>query len=192
MKIVSKKLTELVKEDNNIRRHSPAQIAEYVRSVNMFGQIRPIVIDENNKIIAGNGLFEALQQAGYEKAECYMVAGLTEQQKKKLMLADNKIYELGYTDIDVFQEVVQSLDDFDVPGWDANLLEMLTASTKEVNRAVTSYGTVEEHDEKKPPAEEAKDIVAEHTTGDNSYYETEKADVERYIICPHCGERIAL
>lgn len=60
MKVVQKKLSELRKTEKNIRRHSPKQISEYVRSVKMFGQIRPLVIDEDGVILAGNGLYDAL------------------------------------------------------------------------------------------------------------------------------------
>ena len=98
MKIVQKKLTDLQKIDKNIRRHSPKQLQEYVRSVRMFGQIRPLVVDEKGVILCGNGLYDALVAVGQEKADCYIVTDLTEAQKKKLMLADNRVYELGMTD----------------------------------------------------------------------------------------------
>lgn len=66
MKITVKKLADLHKPAHNIRRHSDKQITEYIRSVEMFGQIKPLVVDEHGEIIAGNGLFEALTRMGRE------------------------------------------------------------------------------------------------------------------------------
>lgn len=92
MKITVKKLADLRKPAHNIRRHSDKQITEYIRSIEMFGQIKPLVVDEHGEIIAGNGLFEALTRMGRETCDCYVVTGLTDVQKKKLMMADNKVY----------------------------------------------------------------------------------------------------
>ena len=68
MKIVTKKLSELHKPAKNIRRHTEKQLHEYVRSLEMFGQVKPIIVDEHGEIIAGNGLYEALLQMGREEA----------------------------------------------------------------------------------------------------------------------------
>ena len=142
MKIVKKKLSELHPLEKNVRRHSPKQISEYVRSLNMFEQLRPLVIDEDGTIWIGNGMFEAMKSMGWEYAECEIRRGLTEKQKKKMMMADNRIYELGMTDTDVFDEIIRSLDgDVDVPGWDADLLETLNASVQQVNDMVDNYGS---------------------------------------------------
>ena len=125
MKITVKKLADLHKPAHNIRRHSDKQITEYIRSIEMFGQIKPLVVDEHGEIIAGNGLFEALTRMGRETCDCYVVTGLTDVQKKKLMMADNKVYELGFTDTDAIEQLVKELDgDTDVPGWDADLLKI--------------------------------------------------------------------
>jgi len=117
MKVISKPLSELRMIEKNIRRHPEKQIKEYVRSLKMFGQVKPVVIDETGQILAGNGLFEALQSMGAETCQCYVMEGLSPAQKKKLMLADNRVYELGITDTAVFDEIVKELEgDIDVPG----------------------------------------------------------------------------
>ena len=84
---------------------------------------------------------------GAETADCYIMSGLTEKEKKKLMLADNRVYELGMTDTDMFDEIIRSLEgDVDVPGWDAELLETLNATIHEVNEMVDSYGSYDPED----------------------------------------------
>lgn len=142
MKITVKKLADLRKPAHNIRRHSDKQITEYIRSIEMFGQIKPLVVDEHGEIIAGNGLFEALTRMGRETCDCYVVSGLTDVQKKKLMMADNKVYELGFTDTDAIEQLVKELDgDTDVPGWDADLLKMLDSTIEEADEIVNDYGS---------------------------------------------------
>ena len=58
MKVIKKPLTELRRPDRNVRMHTDKQLKEFRRSVEMFGQIRPIVVDENGVILAGNGLYK--------------------------------------------------------------------------------------------------------------------------------------
>lgn len=70
MKITVKKLSELHKPAHNIRRHSEKQLTEYIRSIEMFGQVKPLVVAEDGEIIAGNGLYTvpALESAGIRAA----------------------------------------------------------------------------------------------------------------------------
>lgn len=205
MKVVQKKLSELRKLEKNIRRHSPKQISEYVRSVKMFGQIRPLVIDEDGVILAGNGLYDALISMGEEKADCYVVSDLTETQKKKLMLADNRVYELGMTDTEVFDEIIRSLGgDVDVPGWDADLLETLNASVREVNAMVDSYGSYQPEDMGRYNREPQNGALQQGSDGPQSASLSAAAPEgeapqnaaqtvsARYVICPKCGERIEI
>ena len=209
MKVVQKNLADLHKIEKNIRRHSQKQISEYVRSLKMFGQVKPLVVDENGTILIGNGLYEALLSMGEEKADCYVMAGLSEKEKKKLMLADNRVYELGMTDTDVFDEIIKSLEgDVDVPGWDADLLETLNASIQEVNEMVDNYGSyqpeeIARYNERSPAqigsselqqpagspaAQEHRETYPEaQTAGD-----APQTAGARYVVCPKCGERIEI
>lgn len=81
-----KKLADLKRPERNVRMHTDKQIKEFRRSLEMFGQIRPIVIDENNVMLAGNGLYETMLTMDYKEADCYVVTGLSENEKKNLCL----------------------------------------------------------------------------------------------------------
>lgn len=210
MKIVKRNLSELHKTKMNIRRHSDRQIAEYVRSLQMFGQIRPLVVTEDGEILVGNGMFEALKSMGAESCEVYVAEGLNEAGKKKLMLADNKVYELGFTDVDVLDDIIKELNgDFDVPGYDSDLLDMLAKNPVEAGEEVAGYGTVE------PVVSGEKQDSQEVSFGDSgrAMYEPpvksadgafippqEKVespsgasgDGRPFVICPKCGEKIWL
>lgn len=146
MKIIKKNLSELRHPEKNIRLHTDKQLREFRRSVEMFGQIRPIVIDEYNVILAGNGLYETLQQLGYSEADCYVVTGLTEKQKKKLMMSDNRIFDLGVDDMSVFDSFIDELkDDLDIPGFDEDMLKSLVMDTPEVDELISEYGVVSQN-----------------------------------------------
>lgn len=204
MKITKKKLTELRHPEKNVRMHTDKQIAEFQRSIQMFGQIRPIVVDENNIVLAGNGLFETLISLGYTEADCYVVTGLSEKEKKKLMLADNRIFDLGVDDMSAFDSVIAELgDDLDVPGFDEDLLKSLLADSSEVDEMMSSYGLVD--DEKKAEIAAAKDTYEKQeeqfsqTTKNNipqsehDYNDTDNSDnSDSYVVCPKCGEKIWL
>ena len=64
MQVTRKPLSELKRPQRNVRMHTDKQLKEFRRSVEMFGQIRPIVVDEAGTILAGNGLYETLLQMG--------------------------------------------------------------------------------------------------------------------------------
>lgn len=204
MKVVKKKLEDLQRPERNIRMHTDKQIAEFRRSIQMFGQIRPIVIDENNVILAGNGLYETLLQMGHTDADCYIVSGLTEKQKKKLMLSDNRIFNLGVDDMAAFDAFVMELkDDLDIPGFDEDMLKTLVMDTSEADALITGYGVIPEeraeeikeaHDQyesrDQAAVQNAVEVVREET-GYAAPYQANQAE-RRFLICPKCGERIWL
>jgi hypothetical protein len=103
MKVIKKPLTELRRPDRNVRMHTDKQLKEFRRSVEMFGQIRPIVVDEDGVILAGNGLYETLLSLGRTEADCYVVSGLTDQEIGK---------QLGMKPEEVFRLSDFSRDDF--------------------------------------------------------------------------------
>ena len=162
MQVVMKRIVELKHMPGNTRLHSEKQIREYIRSIKMFGQLRPIVIDENNIVLAGNGLLMALRKMGKETAACHIVTGLTENEKKKLMLADNKIAALGEEDQFAFEETLRELSgDIDIPGYGAEILKNMTSDLK----VIDALG-----EEKSKP-------------------EKIKSD-DKILICPNCGCKI--
>jgi ParB-like chromosome segregation protein Spo0J len=206
MKIVRKKLSDLHPAERNVRIHSEKQTREFVRSLESFGQIRPIVIDEDNTILAGNGLYAALMAKGESSADCYVVSGLTENEKKKLMLADNKIYSLGVDDMEVFEEFLKELgDDLEIPGYDEELLKTITADMEDVDEMLSGYGTVTESTKQQigATAEKYEAQEAVHAQGAEEIKPAnpaaEPADnghgdplPKRFIQCPECGNKIWL
>lgn len=201
MRTVTKLLSELKRPEKNVRMHTDKQLTEFRRSVEMFGQIRPIVIDENNVMLAGNGLYETLLSMGRTEADCYVVEGLTENEKKKLMLADNRIFDLGVDDMKAFDEFIAELgDDLDVPGFDDELLRSLVANEAEIDEMMSSYGLITEDkkEEIAGAAETYRKAEAERASQPEPAPDAAAASAEaaqpvgKYVVCPKCGEKIWL
>ena len=211
MKQLTMKLKDLVRPERNIRIHTEKQLAEFERSVRMFGQIRPIVVDENNIILAGNGLYETLLRMNREEALVYKYEDLTEAQKKKLMIADNKIFSLGIENLDTLNEFLEELEgDLDIPGFDEDILRQMVADADEITEKISEYGTLDEEEvrkikeanEKREQAEatdngadQGADLplqAPERQSGGDAGVGQDPAETGRFVICPKCGERIWL
>lgn len=198
MKITVKKLSELKRPRRNVRMHTDKQLVEFRRSVSMFGQIRPLVVDEDGVILAGNGLYETLISLGYDSADCYVVKGLTENEKKKLMLADNRVFDLGVDDMSAFDDLIAELgDDLDIPGYDDAMLRSLVASAEDVDSIISEYGLVDD-DQKAKMQKAHVEYEREQSPAPPDQRDEDDAEpdetqpIGRYVVCPKCGEKIWL
>ena len=204
MKIMTMKLSDLVKPEKNVRIHTEQQLKEFRRSIEMFGQIRPIVIDENNIILAGNGLFDTLNAMGKETAEVYQYNNLTENQKKKLMIVDNKIFSLGIDNLDTLNSFLEELNgDLDIPGFDEEILKQMVSEAEDVTERLSEYGTLDEQEIQsiresgKRTEQQVQKIETRQETASTEppleqgiRAECENTPTEEFILCPKCGEKI--
>jgi DNA modification methylase len=82
---------DLIPDPHNPRKHGRAQIKAIARSIESFGFNAPILVDKNNKIVAGHGRYEAAQLLGIDKVPVILLDHLTPTQAKAYLLADNKL-----------------------------------------------------------------------------------------------------
>lgn len=197
MQILKMPVTELIAPQKNVRIHTEVQIKEFIRSIAMFGQIRPVVVDENNVILAGNGLVAALKKAGIETADVYKITNLSEKQKKKLMIADNKIYGLGIENLDTLNAFLEELsDDLDIPGFDEEILKSMVAEADSVTEKLSQYGTLDDDEIQniKDSAARKEERIAQVSQPKpiTQQAEQEAAPVKKTVTCPDCGAVICL
>ena len=76
---------------NNARTHSDAQVAQIAASIREFGWTNPILVDGENGIIAGHGRLLAARKLGMKEVPVIELAGLSNSQKRALVIADNKL-----------------------------------------------------------------------------------------------------
>jgi hypothetical protein len=127
-------IAELIPDPKNARKRGPRAEGMLVASLHEVGAARSIVVDENNMILAGHGTVQAAAEAGIEKLQIVdadgetIVAvrrtGLTDAQKKRLAVLDNRTGELAEWDAGVLAELAVGgieLDDL----WSENELNTL-------------------------------------------------------------------
>jgi len=86
-----KGIEELIPYANNSRTHSETQVAQIAASIREFGFTNPVLISEDDTIIAGHGRVMAARQLDLDKVPCLRLSHLTEAQRRAYVLADNKL-----------------------------------------------------------------------------------------------------
>lgn len=127
MELVKKKVSELIPYINNSRNHSEEQITQIASSIKEFGFTNPILIDQDNSIIAGHGRLQAVKKLGYKEVSCIVISGLTKIQIKALIIADNQLALNASWDIDKLSLELDSLKDdnfnLDILGFNNDFLK---------------------------------------------------------------------
>lgn len=110
MKLETIKVTELVSDPNNARKHDDKNLEAIKGSLTQFGQRKPIVIGAGNVVIAGNGTLAAAKSLGWDEIEVVRVPDdWSADQAKAFALADNRTAELATWDEQILAAQVLEL-----------------------------------------------------------------------------------
>lgn len=114
MEIIKLNINEVIPYPDNPRKNDNA-VDAVAESIKQCGYCSPIVIDEDNVILAGHTRLKALKKLKWKEVECVRKTGLTEEQKKKYRILDNKTNELAEWDFNILDAALAELDfdDFD-------------------------------------------------------------------------------
>ena len=124
-------IDKLIPYANNARTHSDEQVAQIAASIREFGFNNPVLIAEDDTIIAGHGRVMAARKLNLSEVPCLRLSHLTETQRKAYILADNKL----------------ALN----AGWENNLLSLELTELADSGFDITLTGfTQEEMDALKP------------------------------------------
>ena len=140
MEIIKLNINEVIPYPDNPRKNDNA-VDAVAESIKQCGYCSPIVIDEDNVILAGHTRLKALKKLKWKEVECVRKTGLTEEQKKKYRILDNKTNELAEWDFDLLEEEIDGLDfdGFDF-GFDFNSgeddAEIIEDEVPEVNEEI--------------------------------------------------------
>ena len=85
------KLDRLIPYAGNARTHSASQIAEIAGSIRAFGFSNPILVGAEGDMIAGHGRLAVARQLRMAQVPVIVLYGLTDVQRRSLILADNRI-----------------------------------------------------------------------------------------------------
>ena len=132
MNIINIKLSDLKPYERNPRNNKEA--VDYVaNSIREFGFKNPIIVDKNNVIVAGHTRYLACKKLGIKEVPCIIADDLTDEQIKAFRLADNKVAEIATWDLDLLDEELNDLFNFDMSdfGFDVGLEELEEAQEDE-------------------------------------------------------------
>ena len=131
--------TEIKPYKSNPKIHSNKQVQQIVNSIEEFKFNNPILIDENNVIIAGHGRLLAAKHLNMQQVPVIRLLHLSDAQKKAYRIADNKLTENGQWDFDLLKlefEDLNNLDfSLDITGFDTADIDIIlddTLTKKEV------------------------------------------------------------
>lgn len=136
---------------NNARTHDDAQIAQIAGSIKEFGFNNPVLIADDNSIIAGHGRVMAARKLGMDSVPCVRLSHLTDSQRKAYILADNRIAMNSDWDSNLLALELKELDadgmDLSMLGFDADEINAI------LNPITETEGLTDEDEVPEPPPE---------------------------------------
>lgn len=146
---------------DNPRRHTHKQRRQIVNSIRRFGFANPILVGDDNMVIAGHGRLEAAGEAGLASVPIIRLEGLSAAEQRALMIADNRIAENSEWSPDRLQKVLQGLVDisFDIEdlGFDAGDIDRWLGNDANVSE-FDEADVVQEPERSKPAATRLGDV----------------------------------
>lgn len=91
--VVYRRVSELRAYPGNARVHPAEQVEQIAASIRRFGFTNPVLVDERGELIAGHGRLEAAERVGLDRVPAIVLDGLSDEQRRAYVLADNKIAE---------------------------------------------------------------------------------------------------
>ncbi|MGH9809536.1 MAG: ParB N-terminal domain-containing protein, partial [Terriglobia bacterium] len=123
----------------NARTHSRKQIRQIAKSIERFGFCNPVLIDDDNQIIAGHGRVEAAKLLKMDSVPVVRLSHLSGDEKRAYILADNRLAEKAGWDREIlsieFQHLVDVGFDVELTGFDTADIDLLMEDLAENNTA---------------------------------------------------------
>lgn len=144
----------------NARRHTKKQIHKIAESITAFGFTAPILIDDNQTILAGHGRFEAAKFLGLEQVPCVVLEHLTNEQKRAYVIADNRLSDESRWDYAILADELKTIKiadpklDLRLTGFSLPDIEVIlskkTAHKSEMAKPITTLQGAAKQDAGKP------------------------------------------
>lgn len=140
--------------EKNARTHSNKQLEQIMNSIKAYGFTNPLLVDENNNLIAGHGRLEAVRQLNrvdfknnpLMELPAIIIEGLSEADKKALIIVDNQIALNAGWDYEILSEELNELADInydlDLLAFD-NIDELLSYDLDNIDENVKELKEVE-------------------------------------------------
>ena len=150
MQIEKRQLSELIPYINNSRKHSDDQVTQIAASIKEFGWTNPILVDGDNGIIAGHGRIMAAKKLNMTEVPVIELAHLSKEQRKALIIADNKLALNSDWDTNLLAIELKDLQDL---GFDLNLTGFADKELADILKPDQVEGLTDEDAVPEPPKE---------------------------------------
>ena len=179
-------VSSLIPYARNSRTHSDEQVSQIAASIREWGFTTPILVDENNSIIAGHGRLMAAKKLGLRDVPVMTANGWTDAQKRAYVIADNKLALNAGWDFDLLKVELAELGDLDfemdLTGFSSDELSTLLAEA--------TAGLTDPDDTPEPPAEPVSVLgdvwlLGKHRIVCGSSTEVESVDKALNGVKPH-------
>ncbi len=118
-------ISEICDSPRNARTHDEKQIAKLAASIQAFGFVSPVLIDERNTLLCGHCRVVGALRAGFKRIPTVQVCHLTEAQKRALAIIDNRLTEFASWDANLLRHELEFLSTSEVT-FDLSMLEFDT------------------------------------------------------------------
>jgi len=142
-------IDSLVPYARNARTHSPEQVAAIAASIREFGFNNPVLLRDDDTIIAGHGRVLAARKLGLAEVPCIYLSHLTDIQARAYVLADNQLATHAGWDADMLGLELDFLTQNDI---DPDLLGFGEAELADLLGKDAKVDVVE-NDVPEPPAD---------------------------------------
>jgi DNA modification methylase len=158
LEVTYKPVGTLAVHPHNARTHSQHQIRQIAASIKAFGFTSPVLVDQNDTVIAGHGRVAAAKLLGMDQVPTIRLNGLTVDQVRAYVIADNRIAEKAGWDKSILAIELQHLLTIDsnldvtITGFEIPEIDLLLSQAvaepdpddifeiDQTNRAVTKAG----------------------------------------------------
>jgi hypothetical protein len=114
---------------NNPRLHSKTQIDKLARAISEYGFLIPILIDDQNTVLAGHARVEAGKKLKLPEVPCIRASHLTGAQKRAFTILDNRLAEEAVWDFQLLAKEIEFLQnegiDLTMTGFEIPEIEMI-------------------------------------------------------------------
>lgn len=113
-KVQEVEIDRLKPYEKNTKIHGEEQVEKLCRSIEEFGFVNPVLIDGDRNVIAGHGRLMAAKKLGMKKVPCLYIDGLSENQRRAYIIADNRLGEYSEWNLEMVAEEIGSLETADL------------------------------------------------------------------------------
>jgi DNA modification methylase len=134
--------TSLKPDPRNPRIHTDKQVRQIAQSIESFGFNVPLLIDDQQQVIAGHGRLLAARKLGWDTVPAIRLSHLSESQRMAFLIADNRLTENSSWDERMLGEQLKILSELELD-FD---LEAIGFEVPEIDLLIDGLNTVPQAD----------------------------------------------